>query len=65
MTRHFDRAVPLTDEEQLAKIGERRVESPGGCVLVQGKYTLPTPADETSVVVKIIDMLGEEIPVTE
>ncbi len=33
--------------------------------LVQGKYTLADPTAETAVAVKIIDMLGEEVLVTE
>ncbi len=33
--------------------------------LVVGKYEIPAPADETTVAVKIIDMLGEEVPATE
>ena len=32
--------------------------------LVEGRYQLPAPADETTVAVKIIDMLGEEVLVT-
>lgn len=32
--------------------------------LVQGRYELPAPADPTTVAVKIIDMLGEEVLVT-
>jgi hypothetical protein len=28
---------------------------------VQGSYELPSPSDETTVAVKIIDMLGEEV----
>lgn len=33
--------------------------------LVQGSYELPAPTDETTVAVKIIDMLGEEVLVTK
>ena len=33
--------------------------------LVSGIYTLPAPDGETTVAVKIIDMLGEEVLVTE
>jgi hypothetical protein len=33
--------------------------------LVRGAYTLPAPNGETTVAVKIIDMLGEEVLVTE
>ena len=33
--------------------------------LVVGKYEIPAPADETTVAVKIIDMLGEEVLVTK
>jgi len=29
--------------------------------LVQGNYTLPAPEGETTIAVKIIDMLGEEV----
>ena len=32
--------------------------------LVNGRYEIPAPADETTVAVKIIDMLGEEVIVT-
>jgi len=32
--------------------------------LVSGSYTLPAPEGETTVAVKIIDMLGEEVLVT-
>ena len=32
--------------------------------LVQGEYTLPTPDKGSTVAVKIIDMLGEELIVT-
>jgi len=32
--------------------------------LVSGKYELPAPADETTVAVKIVDILGEEVVVT-
>ena len=32
---------------------------------VQGKYTLAAPTNETTVAVKIIDMLGEEVLLTE
>lgn len=32
--------------------------------LVQGRYELPAPPGETTVAVKIIDMLGEEVLVT-
>jgi len=33
--------------------------------LVSGTYTLPAPDGETTVAVKIIDMLGEEVLVTQ
>lgn len=33
--------------------------------LVVGKYEIPAPTDETTVAVKIIDMLGEEVLTTE
>ena len=33
--------------------------------LVTGRYELPAPADETTVAVKIVDMLGEEVLVTK
>lgn len=33
--------------------------------LVEGRYELPAPKDKTKVAVKIIDMLGEEVLVTE
>jgi len=33
--------------------------------LIEGRYTLPAPARETTVAVKIIDMLGEEVLVLE
>jgi hypothetical protein len=33
--------------------------------LVKGRYELPAPSGETTVAVKIIDMLGEEVLVTE
>ncbi|MEW6574188.1 MAG: hypothetical protein AB1374_11210 [Bacillota bacterium] len=33
--------------------------------LVSGSYELPPPDGETTVAVKIIDMLGEEVLVTE
>jgi hypothetical protein len=42
----------------LSDIPERRTD------LVQGKYDLSAPAGETTVAVKIIDMLGEEVIVT-
>jgi len=32
--------------------------------LVNGRYELPAPVDETTVAVKIVDMLGEEMLVT-
>jgi hypothetical protein len=32
--------------------------------LVAGKYELPAPAGETTVAIKIIDILGEEVLVT-
>lgn len=43
----------------LADVPERKSD------LVEGKYELPAPADETTVAVKIIDMLGEEVLVTQ
>jgi hypothetical protein len=33
--------------------------------LVDGRYELPAPAGPTTVAVKIIDMLGEEVLVTK
>lgn len=33
--------------------------------LVEGTYTLPVPKQPTTLAVKIIDMLGEEVLVTE
>jgi hypothetical protein len=33
--------------------------------LVSGRYELPAPEGETTVAVKIVDMLGEEVLVTE
>lgn len=33
--------------------------------LVNGHYELPAPDGETTVAVKIIDMLGEEVLITE
>jgi hypothetical protein len=33
--------------------------------LVQGSYDLPAPSGETTVAVKIVDMLGEEVLVTK
>jgi hypothetical protein len=33
--------------------------------LVVGRYELPAPEEETTVAVKIVDMLGEEVLVTE
>ena len=33
--------------------------------LVKGTYELPAPKGKTTVAVKIIDMLGEEVLVTE
>jgi adenine-specific DNA-methyltransferase len=42
----------------LSDIPERRTD------LVQGNYDLPAPPGETTVAVKIIDMLGEEVIVT-
>ena len=43
----------------LSDVPERRND------LVEGKYELPAPEGETTVAVKIIDMLGEEVLVTE
>jgi hypothetical protein len=42
----------------LSDIPERKTD------LVQGTYDLPAPSGETTVAVKIIDMLGEEVIVT-
>lgn len=43
----------------LADVPERKTD------FVAGKYELPAPPDETTVAVKVIDMLGEEVLVTE
>jgi DNA modification methylase len=43
----------------LADVPERKTD------FVDGKYELPAPADETTVAVKIVDMLGEEVLVTQ
>lgn len=43
----------------LSDVPERRND------LVEGKYELPAPEGETTVAVKVIDMLGEEVLVTE
>lgn len=43
----------------LSDVPERKAD------LVLGKYELPAPAGETSVAVKIIDMLGEEVLVVQ
>ncbi len=43
----------------LADVPERRAD------FVGGKYELPAPADETTVAVKIVDMLGEEVLVMQ
>jgi hypothetical protein len=43
----------------LADIPEKKSD------LVEGKYQLPAPADETTVAVKIVDMLGEEVLVAK
>ena len=42
----------------LADVPERKAD------LVTGKYELPAPVDKTTVAVKIVDMLGEEVLVT-
>ena len=42
----------------LADMPERKSD------LVNGKYELPALADETTVAVKVVDMLGEEVVVT-
>jgi hypothetical protein len=42
----------------LADVPERKAD------LVNGRYELPAPVDETTVAVKIVDMLGEEVLVT-
>jgi hypothetical protein len=39
----------------LSDVPERKID------LVAGKYELPAPASKTTVAVKIIDMLGEEV----
>lgn len=43
----------------LSDVSEKKNE------LVKGSYKLHTPSDETTVAVKIIDMLGEEVLVTD
>lgn len=43
----------------LADVPERKAN------FVEGKYDLPAPDDETTVAVKIVDMLGEEVLVTQ
>lgn len=43
----------------LADVPERKAD------FVGGKYDLPAPDDETTVAVKIVDMLGEEVLVTQ
>jgi hypothetical protein len=43
----------------LADVPERKAD------LVEGKYSLPAPDDETTVAVKIVDMLGEEVLLTQ
>ena len=42
----------------LADVPERKTD------FVDGKYELPAPAHKTTVAVKIVDMLGEEVLVT-
>jgi hypothetical protein len=42
----------------LADVPERKKD------LVNGSYKLPAPDDETTVAVKIVDMLGEEVSIT-
>ena len=42
----------------LADVPEKKTD------FVEGRYTLPAPAGETTVAVKLIDMLGEEVVVT-
>ncbi len=43
----------------LADVPQRKAD------FVEGKYDLPAPDDETTVAVKIVDMLGEEVLVTQ
>ena len=43
----------------LADVPERKAD------FVDGKYELPAPGNETTVAVKIVDMLGEEVLVTK
>ena len=43
----------------LADIPEKKTD------FVEGKYDLPAPAGETTVAVKIVDMLGEEVLTTQ
>ena len=43
----------------LADIPEKKAD------LVEGRYELPAPDGETTVAVKITDMLGEEVVVTQ
>ena len=43
----------------LADVPEKKTD------LVQGNYELPSPQGEITVAVKIIDMLGEEVLVTQ
>ena len=43
----------------LADIPEKKTD------LVNGKYKLPAPESQTTIAVKITDMLGEEVLVTE
>jgi hypothetical protein len=49
----------LERETPLAYVPERKSD------LVRGKYKLAAPAEETTVAVKIVDMLGEEVLVTQ
>jgi hypothetical protein len=51
----YDGAVFAID---LSDVPERKDD------LVQGTYHLPAPEGETTVAVKVIDMLGEEVLVT-
>lgn len=43
----------------LADVPERKAD------FVEGKYDLPAPEGETTVAVQIVDMLGEEVLVTQ
>jgi hypothetical protein len=56
--------TPITRE---IGVGQDVYAQPCGCRVgqgVAGRYDLPAPEEETTVAVKIIDMLGEEVLVT-